>query len=142
MTHQRGPSAVLRSKSPELVIQEIWGHPCCHFAICTLKTDTAIHTGHEPDSTSFVAALRISRQTVAHRGSLPLKNARGTTGRQTQDAQMARRTRPPRRLAPTPTTEHRHNRPPSLNGIATSRGHAGHAVRGQAHCPQLSERRV
>ena len=32
-THQRGPRTVLRSKSPELVLQEIWGHLCCHFAI-------------------------------------------------------------------------------------------------------------
>lgn len=35
-THQRGPRAVLRSKSPDLVLQEIWGHLCCHYAIRTL----------------------------------------------------------------------------------------------------------
>jgi hypothetical protein len=29
-THQRGPRTVLRSKSPDLVLQEIWGHLCCH----------------------------------------------------------------------------------------------------------------
>ena len=28
-THQRGARTVLRSKSPELVLQEIWGHLCC-----------------------------------------------------------------------------------------------------------------
>jgi hypothetical protein len=70
-THQRGPRIVLRSKSPELVLQEIWGHLCCHFAIRTLMTDTAIHAGHDPDRISFVAALRISRQSVAHRGAFP-----------------------------------------------------------------------
>ena len=32
-THQRGPRMVLRSKSPDLVKQEIWGHLCCHYAI-------------------------------------------------------------------------------------------------------------
>ncbi len=32
-THQRGPRVVLRSKSPDLVLQEIWGHLCCHYAI-------------------------------------------------------------------------------------------------------------
>src|SRR5699024_1711672 len=32
-THQRGARAVLRSKSPDLVLQEIWGHLCCHYAI-------------------------------------------------------------------------------------------------------------
>ena len=35
-THQRGPRMVLRSKSPDLVLQEIWGHLCCHYAIRTL----------------------------------------------------------------------------------------------------------
>jgi hypothetical protein len=35
-THQRGARTVLRSKSPDLVLQEIWGHLCCHFAIRTL----------------------------------------------------------------------------------------------------------
>ena len=28
--HQRGPRTVLRSKSPNLVLQEIWGHLCCY----------------------------------------------------------------------------------------------------------------
>jgi hypothetical protein len=67
-THQRGPRTVLRSKSPNLVQQEIWGHLCCHYAIRTLMTDTARHTGHDPDRVSFVAALRIARQSVAPRG--------------------------------------------------------------------------
>jgi hypothetical protein len=70
-THQRGPRTVLRSKSPELVLQEIWGHLCCHYAIRTLMTDVAGHSGHDPDRISFVAALRISRQSVAHRGAFP-----------------------------------------------------------------------
>jgi len=68
-THQRGPRTVLRSKSPELVLQEIWGHLCCHYAIRTLMTDAATHAGHDPDRISFVAALRISRQSVAHRSA-------------------------------------------------------------------------
>ncbi len=40
-THQRGPRTVLRSKSPDLVLQEIWGHLCCHFAIRTLMWEAA-----------------------------------------------------------------------------------------------------
>jgi hypothetical protein len=32
-THQPGPGTVLRSKSPDLVLQEIWGHLCCHYAV-------------------------------------------------------------------------------------------------------------
>jgi hypothetical protein len=70
-THQRGPRTVLRSKSPDLVQQEIWGHLCCHYAIRTLMTDTAKHSGRDPDRVSFVAALRIARQSVAPRGRFP-----------------------------------------------------------------------
>lgn len=70
-THQRGPRLVLRSKSPPLVQQEIWGHLCCHYAIRVLMAEAAEHSGHDPDRMSFVAALRIARQSVAPRGAFP-----------------------------------------------------------------------
>ncbi len=70
-THQRGPRTVLRSKSPDLVLQEIWGHLCCHYAIRALMTQAATHSGHDPDRVSFVAALRITRQSIAHQGDFP-----------------------------------------------------------------------
>ena len=70
-THQRGPRTVLRSKSPDLVLQEIWGHLCCHYAIRSLMAQAAAHSGHDPDRVSFVAALRITRQTLAHPGAFP-----------------------------------------------------------------------
>jgi hypothetical protein len=63
-THQRGPSTVLRSKSPDLVLQETWGHLCCHFAIRTLMWEAARHAGVDPDRVSFVAALRIARRSI------------------------------------------------------------------------------
>jgi len=72
-THQRGPRAVLRSKSPDLVTQEIWGHLCCHYAIRSLMFDAAQHAGEhagrDPDRVSFVAALRISRRSIAQQGA-------------------------------------------------------------------------
>ncbi|MCY7287768.1 MAG: IS4 family transposase, partial [Cryobacterium sp.] len=74
-THQRGPRAVLRSKSPDLVTQEIWGHLCCHYAIRSLMFDAAQHAGEhagrDPDRVSFVAALRISRRSIAQQGAFP-----------------------------------------------------------------------
>jgi hypothetical protein len=70
-THQRGPRAVLRSKKPDLVLQEIWGHLCCHYAIRALMFDAAIEAGRDPDRVSFVAALRISRRSIAQRGAFP-----------------------------------------------------------------------
>jgi hypothetical protein len=63
--HQRGPRIVLRSKSPDLVLQEIWGHLCCHFAIRTLMWEAAGHAHVDPDRVSFVAALRIARRSIS-----------------------------------------------------------------------------
>ncbi len=68
-THQRGPRIVLRSKSPDLVLQEIWGHLCCHYAIRSVMAQAAQHAGHDPDRVSFTAALRIVRQSVAQQGA-------------------------------------------------------------------------
>ena len=64
-THQRGPRTVLRSKSPDLVLQEIWGHLCCHYAIRTLMWEAADQVGADPDRVSFVAALRIARRSIS-----------------------------------------------------------------------------
>jgi hypothetical protein len=64
-THQRGPRIVLRSKSPDLVLQEVWGHLCCHYAIRTLMWEAADHAGVDPDRVSFVAALRIARRSIS-----------------------------------------------------------------------------
>jgi hypothetical protein len=64
-THQRGARTVLRSKSPELVLQEIWGHLCCHYAIRTLMHEAAHDAGVDPDRVSYVAALRIARRSIS-----------------------------------------------------------------------------
>jgi Insertion element 4 transposase N-terminal/Transposase DDE domain len=64
-THQRGSKAVLRSKSPALVEQEIWGHLCCHYAIRTLMFAAAHDAEVDPDRVSFTAALRIARRSIA-----------------------------------------------------------------------------
>jgi hypothetical protein len=63
-THQRGARTVLRSKSPDLVLQEIWGHCCCHYAIRTLMWEAAGQANVDPDRVSFVAALRIARRSI------------------------------------------------------------------------------
>jgi Insertion element 4 transposase N-terminal/Transposase DDE domain len=63
-THQRGARTVLRSKSPELVLQEIWGHLCCHYAIRTLMWEAADQAQVDAHRVSFVAALRIARRSI------------------------------------------------------------------------------
>ena len=72
-THQRGARTVLRSKSPELVLQEIWGHLCCHYAIRTLMWEAADHANVDPDRVSFVAALRIARRSISAARIFPLR---------------------------------------------------------------------
>ncbi len=79
-THQRGPRVVLRSKSPDLVLQEIWGHLCCHYAIRSLMVQAAEHAGHDPDRVSFTAALRIVRQTVSQQGAFPPQHPTDRSG--------------------------------------------------------------
>jgi hypothetical protein len=72
-THQRGSKVVLRSKSPDLVTQEIWGHLCCHYAIRTLMFEAAHTGGVDPDRVSFTNALNISRRSLTQaRGFSPL----------------------------------------------------------------------
>jgi Insertion element 4 transposase N-terminal/Transposase DDE domain len=70
-THQRGARTVLRSKSPNLVLQEIWGHLCCHYAIRTLMFEAAHDANVDPDRVSFVGALRIARRSIAARDFSP-----------------------------------------------------------------------
>lgn len=64
-THQRGSKTVLRSKSPALVEQEIWGHLCCHYAIRTLMFEAAHEADVDPDRVSFTTALRITRRSLS-----------------------------------------------------------------------------
>ena len=70
-THQRGARTVLRSKSPALVLQELWGHLCCHYAIRTLMFEAADHANVDPDRVSFVTALRITRRSLSQARDFP-----------------------------------------------------------------------
>lgn len=69
---------MLRSKSPDLVLQEIWD--TCAFAIRSLMTQAADHVGRDPDRLSFTAALRIVRQSVAQQGAFSLTTRGPPTG--------------------------------------------------------------
>jgi hypothetical protein len=64
-THQRGPRAVLRSKSPDAVRQEFWGHMILHGIVRKLahKASRAV-PGHDPDSISFVSGLQVIRRSA------------------------------------------------------------------------------
>ena len=63
-TYLRGPGRVLRSGSPELIEQEIWGYLLTHYAISALICAAATAAGIDPDRVKFKRTLRIVRRAV------------------------------------------------------------------------------
>ncbi len=63
-TYLRGPGRVLRSQSPDLVRQEIWGYLLTHYAISALTCAAATNAGIDPDRVKFKRTVRIIRRAV------------------------------------------------------------------------------
>jgi hypothetical protein len=63
-THQRGPARVLRSKTPELVEQEVWSLLLTHYAVRALMCRAADEADADPDRLSFIRSLRVVRRHV------------------------------------------------------------------------------
>jgi IS4 transposase len=63
-TTQRGPRQVLRSKSPELVAQEVWAHLLVHYALRQVMHTAALAEDLDPDRLSFIRTLRVVRRQV------------------------------------------------------------------------------
>ena len=63
-THQRGPRAVLRSKHPDGVYQEAYGHLCSHYAIRRVMHDAALRADLVPHRLSFIRSLRAARRST------------------------------------------------------------------------------
>ena len=63
-THQRGPRVVLRSKHPDGVYQEAYGHLCTHYAIRRVMHDAALHADLVPHRLSFIRSLRAARRST------------------------------------------------------------------------------
>jgi hypothetical protein len=61
-TYLRGPGKVLRSQSPDMVRQEIWGYLLTHYAICALICTAATAAGTDPDRVKFKRTTRIIRR--------------------------------------------------------------------------------
>lgn len=62
--HQVAHSRVLRSKSPEIVRQEIWGILLAHYAIRKLMHEAADDADLDPDRMSFLRSLQIIRRQI------------------------------------------------------------------------------
>jgi hypothetical protein len=63
-THLRGPGRVLRSKSPDMVRQEIYGYLLTHHAINALICRAATEADIDPDRVKFTRTVRIARRAV------------------------------------------------------------------------------
>ena len=61
-TYLRGPGRILRSQSPDLVRQEIWGYLLTHYAISALICTAATAAGIDPDRVKFKRTVRIIRR--------------------------------------------------------------------------------
>ena len=61
----RGPGKVLRSKSPDMVRQEIYGYLLTHYAISALICRAATEAGIDPDRVKFLRTVRIIRRRAA-----------------------------------------------------------------------------
>ena len=61
----RGPGRVLRSESPDMVRQELWGYLLTHYAISALICTAATAARIDPDRVKFKRAVRVIRRRVA-----------------------------------------------------------------------------
>lgn len=63
-TQLRGPGRVLRSRSPEMVRQEIYGYLLTHHAISTLICRAATEADIDPDRIKFTRTVKIIRRSL------------------------------------------------------------------------------
>lgn len=70
-THLRANSTVLRSKTPDLVLQELWGLLLAHFAIRQLMAQAAWPRGLDPDALSFTHAVRVIKRKMPQAAAVP-----------------------------------------------------------------------
>jgi hypothetical protein len=63
-TRLRGPEVILRSRSPQLVRQEVFAFLVVYQALCTLRVRAAQVADTDPDRISFTVTLRLARDQV------------------------------------------------------------------------------
>jgi hypothetical protein len=70
-TSLRGPGKVLRSKSPDMVRQEIYGYLLTHYALSALICRAATEAGIDPYGVKFKRTVRIVRRRAADPAAFP-----------------------------------------------------------------------
>ncbi len=63
----RGTGFTLRSRSPEMVRQEMWAFLVIYQALCALRAEAAATAGIDPDRISFTVTIRTARTTTLTR---------------------------------------------------------------------------
>jgi len=76
-THLRGARIVLRSKTPDLVRQEFYGLLMAHYAIRGLMHEAALRGDVDPDTLSFLHAVRVIRRKMPRVPSIPPSGQEG-----------------------------------------------------------------
>jgi hypothetical protein len=64
-TFLRGPGKILRSQSPPMIEQELWGYLLTHYAISALTCTAATAAGIDPDRVKPKRTIRAVRRRVA-----------------------------------------------------------------------------
>ena len=70
-TRLRGAAFILRSRSPELVCQELFAFLTVYQALCALEAEAARQAGIDPDRISFTVTVRVARDHAAAMPSSP-----------------------------------------------------------------------
>ena len=73
-THLCDARRVLRSKTPDLVRQEVWGLLLAHVALRALTHAAALGAllrARDPDSLSFTHTRQVTRRTLPHVAAIP-----------------------------------------------------------------------
>lgn len=121
-TRLRGAGFILRSKSPELVQQEVYAFLTVYQALCAFETEAATGAGIDPDRISFTVTVRVARDNVIIQAAATAATLIRTRAEATADVLAAllprRRPRQCERIKKPPkntflTKRHDHMRPPS-----------------------------
>ncbi len=70
-THLNAKYLVLRSKTPELVQQELWGFFMTHYVVRWNMHQAAEKAKLDPDRLSFIHSVRVIKRTLAKSGVFP-----------------------------------------------------------------------
>ncbi len=79
-TQMLEPGGGLRSRSPELLRQELWGLLLAHFAIRSLMAEAAASAGLDPDRLSFMRSISLVRRQVTDQAAFSPQKARTSQG--------------------------------------------------------------